>query len=357
MNRAMNSSFRQFGLRGPWGLAAAMRGAKVVSVSSSSYGGSQVTDRLMMVRPSRFGCNPETVGDNVFQQKQQTAMADRIHEAALKEFTDYTGMLKREGMDLTIMEDTLDLPDSVFPNNWISFHSSGGEEGEEDSPTIVVYPMMSLCRRKERNPNTIRMLAEKLGAEVKDYSSYEGEGKFLEGTGSTVLDRVNKITYACLSQRTHPDVLNRFCADFGYSIVPFRAHSKLEDGSLCPIYHTNVMLSVGTSFAVVCLESITDSMERRQVCESLENSGKEIVAISPQQMLAFAGNVLQIRSRTGCDLLAMSTRAFQSLNEGQLQVFRKHSCSVVHGNLDTIEKYSGGGARCMMAEIFPPIKS
>lgn len=314
----------------------------------------------MMVRPGSFGSNPDTLNDNAFQASPQASQSQRVHQAALGEFHTFVNLLKTEGVQVDIMEDTVNGPDAIFPNNWLSFHSFSGAgrvSDETSQPVIVLYPMMSAIRRRERRSDIIHSWVKKLGAVVRDYTKYEKEGMYLEGTGSLVLDRTNAIAYACLSNRTHPDLVNHFCSDFGYDLVSFRAKSKLADGSLGAIYHTNVMMSVGTSFAVVCLDSIADDAQRERVRVSLQDSGKEIVPISLQQMLAFAGNVLQLRASDGHHVLTMSTQAYRSLSRDQLKTFSEHSLSIVHANLETIEMYGGGGARCMQAEVFPPVNN
>lgn len=318
----------------------------------------QLTDRVMMVRPSLFKSNQDTVGDNAFQSHQKSISDQEVHSAAIGEFDAYAKLIEQAGIEVNVVEDSKKLPDAVYPNNWISFHSpvGGGEDGKAKKPVIALFPMMSASRREERRPDIIQSWVHKLGAEIKDYSEYEGSGLYLEGTGSMVLDRTNKIIYACLSRRTNEVLLNKFCQDFESKLISFKAHSTTS-GSLVPIYHTNVMMSIGTSFAIVCVESITDVTERETVCESLTSSGKTIISISEQQMRNFAGNVLQLRSTKGHTVLAMSTQAYRSLTDKQLEAFAEHSCTVVHSKLDTLEKYGGGGARCMIAEVFPPLAS
>lgn len=325
-------------------------GLQVTEVCSRKMS-SHLTDRVMMVRPSLFGSNTETVGDNAFQSALAEASADKVHTAALDEFNAFTGLLEEEGIQVNVVQDTMKLPDAIFPNNWISFHSppAGGHR-----PVIALYPMMSPLRRMERNPDVVQRWVGELGADVRDYCPYENEGKFLEGTGSLVLDREHSVAYACLSQRTNPELLDYFCKDFEFKLVSFRANSIIA-GTSSPIYHTNVMMSVGATFTMVCLESITDIAERRDVCDSLAGTGKEIISLSMQQMLSFAGNVLQLKSPQGHTLLVMSTRAYQSLTQEQLSILDQHACAVVHGDLKTIETYSGGGARCMIAEVFPSL--
>lgn len=316
----------------------------------------QLTNRVMMIRPGLFRSNQDTLSDNAFQSDSQAMSDQEVHTAALKEFDSYAELIKQEGIQVNIEQDTKELPDAVFPD-WISFHSppaGSGEDDEAKKPVIVIHPMMSVARREERSPDIVQSWVEKLGAVVKDYSKYERDGLYLEGTGSMVLDRTNRIVYACLSQRTDKSLLKQFCTDFESELVSFRAYSTLK-GSPLPIYHTCVMMCVGTTFAVVCVDSIMDTTERELVCETLRKSGKSIIPISEEQMWSCAGNVLQLQSTKGHSVVAMSTRAYKSLTAEQLEAFSKHSCSVVHSSLNTLEKYSGGGARCMIAEVFPPL--
>ena len=307
-----------------------------------------------MVRPEAFSRNIETAVDNSFQfTPQPSTTSNEIQETALREFDELVKKLRIAGIHVDVAKDTVKMPDAVYPNNWISFHNPT----EWDiTPTITVYPMKAPSRRKERRKDIIQKYSDMLGAKVKDYSSYEAEELFLEGTGSMILDRINNTVYACISQRTHSDLLLEYCRDTNSSLVSFTANSKLQDGSLSPVYHTNVMMSIGRSFAVVCLESITDKIERNNVLKDIMKSGREILPISLKQMTNFAGNILQLRTSAGEEVVVMSTRAYQSFTKEQLQVFSKHSSSVVHSDLDIIEKYGGGGARCMIAEVFPPLK-
>lgn len=324
----------------------------------SSQEQAQVTDRVMMVRPSLFASNQDTLADNAFQQSApHEGGQSMVHATALAEFDAFSDVLKREGVQVNIVQDTLRLPDAIFPNNWISFHQGPTNGGEAKKPTVILYPMMSIARRQERRADIVQQWRQTLGAELKDYRTHEEAGQFLEGTGSMVLDRVNRIVYACLSQRTNETLLRRFCDDFSHELVAFRAFSDTRDSSRAPIYHTNVMMSVGTTFALVCTESIADAAERRLVCDALAKSGKTVIPISVEQMLNFAGNVLQLRSGNGRMMLAMSTRAYRSLSEEQLEALSQHSCVPVHSGLETIETYGGGGARCMIAEVFPPLNS
>ena len=316
---------------------------------------SQITNRVMMVRPGLFRSNPCTMADNAFQSEQKSASVEEIHSAALREFDAYAERIRQQGILVDVVEDTLKVPDAVFPNNWVSFHSL--DPGGANKPVIALYPMMSLPRRKERRLDVVQRLVQQLGAEIKDYSKYENDGLYLEGTGSMVIDRTNNIVYASLSPRTSETLLKQFCNDFNCKLVSFRALAANADGVPLPIYHTNVMMSVGTTFAVVCTDSITDITEREVVCESLSQSGKVVIPISKAQMSKFAGNMLQLQSTRGHSVIAMSTQAYESLTDKQLALFDEHCCSVVHSDLSTVEKYSGGSARCMLAEVFPPLKT
>jgi hypothetical protein len=242
-----------------------------------------------------------------------------------------------------------DTPDSVFPNNWISFHENG---------TVVLYPMWAPNRRPERRQEILTALRENHGYWIKkvvDYSPYENEGKFLEGTGSLVLDRVHRIAYACLSPRTHSDLVQKFCDDFGYRPVVFHAYQQLHD-TAHEIYHTNVMMNVGENIAVICADTIRDRKEREEVLKSLSETGKEIVLITEEQNKHFAGNMLQLNSIHGGEskkVLVMSSQAYHSLTHEQIRQIEELT-TILHTPLDTIETCGGGSARCMMAEIFLP---
>lgn len=301
----------------------------------------QTTDRVLMITSSAFCFNAQTAMDNKFQKRSEGLSAAEIIQRATREFDGLVQALTSRGIQVTAEEDTLlKSGDAVFPNNWISFH-----EG-----TIVLYPMMAESRRAERRKDIVERWKERLGARVLDYTSFELEGKFLEGTGSLVLDRANRIAYACKSQRTHVNLVEKFCQDLGYSPELFDA--VMANGN--PIYHTNVMMSVGDSFVIVCLESIGDSDEKSQVVARLEATNKEIINISLNQVDEFAGNTLQLRNDRGENFLVMSTRALKSFSDHQLAVINKHcNGGVIHAPLDTIEMIGGGGARCMLAEVFP----
>lgn len=303
----------------------------------------QTTSYLLMIRPAQFTFNAETAVNNAFQSASDT----NAQEAALKEFNDFVDLLQQNDIDVTVIADTKEphTPDSIFPNNWISFHDDG---------QIVLYPMYASNRRLERKPHVIEQLKAKFRIKDQvDLSSYEKKNIFLEGTGSMVLDRENKIAYACLSQRTDLNVLKDFCAKLGYTPVSFIA----TDAKGYPIYHTNVMMCVADQFVVICLDSLKDNRERKEIMIAIEKSGKEIIDITLDQMSHFAGNMLQVENDKGRKFLVMSSQAYHSLSQDQLLKIERYN-SIIHSPLDTIERNGGGSARCMMAEVFlPTIKS
>ncbi len=306
----------------------------------------QTTSHILMIRPVRFGFNEQTAESNAFQNAGAAAqLKDTAQQRALEEFNQMVNCLREVGVDVIVVDDTPEphTPDSVFPNNWVSFHQDG---------TVCLYPMQAENRRLERSLQVIEDLEKRFFIEnVIDFTNYESTGKFLEGTGSMVLDRVNKIAYACLSPRTNPDVLNDFAEKLGYRIVSFHA----TDNQGKEIYHTNVVMSVGDSFAVVCLECIRNEKERFHVRNALERSGKEVIAITMKQLNHFAGNMLQVINQRGERLLVMSSQAYASLSPAQIRTLEKYA-RLVQSGLDTIETNGGGSARCMMAEIFLPLR-
>lgn len=297
----------------------------------------QCCEHLLLIRPVNFGFNAETAVNNSFQVNS----TGNVQQKALIEFDGLVSLLAENKLSLTVIADTEipHTPDSIFPNNWISFHEDG---------TVIIYPMFAANRRLEKKPHILDKLKEIFHiTAVKDLSRYETENLFLEGTGSMVLDRENRIAYASLSPRTDKHILDEFCSMAGYTPCSFTS----MDNSGNPIYHTNVMMCVAANFAVICLEAIRDEQERLMVSGSLTGSGKEIIGISLQQMNAFAGNMLQVKNSDGELLLVMSSQAFGSLNKTQVSKLEKFS-RIIHTPLDTIESYGGGSARCMMAEIF-----
>jgi hypothetical protein len=298
---------------------------------------SQVTKQILMIRPVDFKFNTQTASNNKFQEE---SAGGNVQQLALEEFDQFAEVLKDNGVELTIIQDTLqpETPDSIFPNNWISLHHNGG---------VFLYPMFSENRRLERREDIVDTIKKNFKVNyVKDLSAYEEEGLYLEGTGSMVLDRENQIAYACISLRTDLKVLDAFCSKAGYSAVTFRA----VDDQDFPIYHTNVMMCVGDQFAVVCMESISDADERKQLVKNLHSTGKEIIEISFDQMNHFAGNMLQLKNKEGQMLLVMSEQAYLALSKKQINALEKYS-KLIYSPLYTIEKNGGGSARCMLAEI------
>jgi Uncharacterized protein conserved in bacteria containing a pentein-type domain len=296
-----------------------------------------------MIRPVHFGFNAETAVNNAFQVAGADAAAQ---EKAEREFDEFVHLLRRNGVNVLVVNDTPEphTPDSIFPNNWISFHDEGA---------AVLYPMFAANRRAERKPQVLEALKEQFNIkETIDLSDYENKDLFLEGTGSMVLDRDHKIAYACLSPRTHKEVLNEFCKKMQYKPILFTA----IDASGKPVYHTNVMMCVADRYAVICLESIASQPERELVAATLHQSGKELIDISMEQMNRFAGNMLQVQNNKGEKILVMSGQAYASLTEKQLNKLSSLN-RIVHAPLNTIETNGGGSARCMMAEIFLEIKN
>lgn len=306
----------------------------------------QSTQTVLMVRPASFSNNKQTADTNYFQQ-QDTAKVIGLNARAQREFDDLVSKLKGVGVHVIVVDDTteIDTPDAVFPNNWISFHENGD---------TVLYPMCAENRRSERRDDVYDIL-EKEGFEVQDimdYTEAEEDGYFLEGTGSMVLDRVNQKAYATLSPRTDEELFIEFCEDFEYTPVIFEAYQTVGKNREL-IYHTNVMMSIGTDFAVICLESIDDKKERKMVSENLKEDGKEIIAITENQMRAFAGNILEVQGTGNKPYIVMSSVAYASFTAKQIAQLEKYG-TIIHSDLSTIETHGGGGARCMLAEVFLP---
>ncbi len=306
----------------------------------------QITDSILMIRPVAFRMNEETAVNNYFQEDLNLTGAS-INTKAQKEFDVFANKLKAVGVNVIVIDDVLenDTPDSIFPNNWISFHKNGD---------VVLYPMFADNRRRERREDVFTIL-ENNGFKINniiDYTAAEESQLFLEGTGSLLLDRVNNIVYCALSDRAHEDLIIEFCEDFEYTPVIFTANQTVNNQRL-PIYHTNVMMALAESFAVICLDAIDDSKERKNVIKLLKQSGKEILNITEQQMHQFAGNMLQLCNTEGKKFMAMSTAAHESLDAKQLQFIERH-CEILSSDLTTIETCGGGSARCMMAEVFLP---
>ncbi len=303
----------------------------------------QTTHAILLVSPTSFGFNPETAMSNVFQHDLHLEKK-LIQQKAQKEWEEVCAMLSLEGIDIITINDTETpiKPDAIFPNNWITTHN-GGE--------IVLYPLLAHNRRIEKRSGIVDELKKMyFVSKVIDLSFFEEEDQFLEGTGSMVLDRKNKIIYACLSARTHVEPLTHLAKLLGYKTVTFHAFDREK-----PIYHTNVLMSVGEKWACVCLDAIPDKAEREKVEKSLLKTGKEIIPLTYNQLEAFAGNTLELQSKTGVSKIIMSKATKTSLNPKQLKAFSKYGniCSV---DIPIIEQVGGGGIRCLIAEIFLPSK-
>jgi hypothetical protein len=298
-----------------------------------------------MIRPVSFGFNEQTAESNAFQNR--SAEEQNIQEQALAEFDAFADELKVNGIDVIIANDTPEphTPDSIFPNNWVSFHENGN---------IFLYPMQAENRRLERDLNMLKKgtFNKFVVSDIKDLSAYENTGEYLEGTGSIVLDRENKIAYAGLSPRTHPDVIKAFSAESGYTSILF--HATDQNGKA--IYHTNVMMCMGDEFVVICLDAVTDFNEKSLLLASFEQSNKQVIEISQEQLNEFAGNMLELMNDKGERLLIMSARALASLEPEQVKSLEKY-CKIVSSKLDTIETIGGGSARCMIAEVYLPLRN
>jgi hypothetical protein len=295
-----------------------------------------------MIRPVNFGFNAETAVNNAFQVAGKEAAAQ---EKAQKEFDGFVRLLRQNGVDVTVVNDTPEpyTPDSIFPNNWVSFHNDG---------TIILYPMFAVNRRQERKPQVIQQIGDRFDIRhTVDLTTYEPQDKFLEGTGSMVLDRDKKIAYACISPRTDKTILSDFAKKMNYRPVAFTAVD--EKGRA--IYHTNVMMCVADRYVVICLDSIADASEREMVVAVIKESGKEMITITLAQMNRFAGNMLQVENVKGEKLLVMSSQAFMALSAHQVKKLELYN-RILYASLDTIETNGGGSARCMMAEVFLPVK-
>ncbi len=306
----------------------------------------QTTNTILMVRPVAFRKNEQTAINNYFQEDLNAKNVE-INAKAQQEFDALVTTLRSAGIQILILNDDLieDTPDSIFPNNWVSTHANGD---------VAVYPMFAENRRKERR-DAFFILLENHGFKINniiDYTDAEEEGFFLEGTGSIVLDRTNEKAYCALSARADEELFIEFCEDFEYFPVIFNAFQTKDDQRL-PIYHTNVMMCIAEEFCVICLDCIDDKKERKNVVQHLKDSGKEIIAITEEQLQHFAGNMLQIRNDKGDKLLIMSHDAHQSLTSDQVKTIEKYNM-IISSDLSTIETCGGGSARCMMAEIFLP---
>lgn len=305
----------------------------------------QITDTVLMIRPVRFRTNEETIVNNYFQ-KGINITQEEINRKAQQEFDMLVQKLKEVGVHVIQVEDIYeqDTPDSIFPNNWISFHNNGD---------VAIYPMFAENRRRERREDILDIV-EEAGFEIEnvfDYTEAEDEGIFLEGTGAMVLDRIHRKAYCALSPRASEELFIEFCEDFEYTPVIFRTFQK-TDGELKPIYHTNVMMALGSTFAIVCLDTIEDKKERKNVLNHLKEDKKEIITISREQVDYYAGNMLEVKGKEH-SYLVMSQTAYESLTPQQIEAIERHT-QILYSDLSTIEICGGGSARCMLAEVFLP---
>ena len=307
----------------------------------------QTTNSILMIRPVAFRMNEQTAVNNYYQKVLDGLIPATVNAKAQQEFDTFVEKLRAVGVDVTVVDDTLEpsTPDSVFPNNWISLHQNGD---------VALYPMFAENRRQERREEILDMLEDKgfVIHNIVDYTSAEEDGFFLEGTGSLLLDRANSKAYCALSPRADEELFIEFCEDFDYAPVIFEAFQTVN-GERKLIYHTNVMMCLGETFAVICTDCIDDKKERKMVLDNLKENGKEIIIITEAQMNNFAGNMLEIRGTNDKRYLVMSASAHQSLTEKQVVQLEKHA-EILSSSLDTIEACGGGSARCMMAEIFLP---
>jgi len=302
---------------------------------------SKIASTILMVRPASFGYNEETAANNVFQTSVQTLTPQEIQEKALKEFDDFVAALRKNNIEVIVVDDTIlpKKPDAIFPNNWFCTLDDG---------TVAVFPMFAPNRRIEKRNDLLDSLAAKYNVQdMHDWSEYEGQNIFLEGTGSMIIDQENKIIYACLSPRTDETLLRRFSTAHGHKVVLF--HAQDENGT--DIYHTNVVMHLGEDYAVICLESVRNETERKAVSQSLITTGHEIILITLQQVHAYAGNMLQVKNKLGKKFTILSISAFASLTKQQKQILEMHT-QLLRVDISTIETIGGGSVRCMMAEIF-----
>jgi len=302
-----------------------------------------LTDTVLMIRPAQFNYNVETAATNAFQKTLDKEDIGKVAAKATAEFDAFVEKMKIAGINVLVFDDTLEpvKTDAVFPNNWITTHLNG---------TIALYPMCHESRRSERRQDIVETLKTQFKFNVvEDFSYFEIANQFLEGTGSLVLDRENKLMYACLSPRTDNEVLETVAAKLGYQPIAFSSVDKQGKA----IYHTNVMMSMGDTFVVICLESIQNDEEKTKLLNYFADTGKELINISYSQMEQMAGNMIQLKNRNGENIQVMSEQAFHCLNDTQMTQFLMNN-QIVYSKLTVIEKYGGGSARCMIAEIFYP---
>ena len=307
----------------------------------------QITNTILMVRPTSFRANEQTAVNNHYQKEMDHVAQATLQVKAREEFDAFVEKLKSIGVNVIVFEakDGLDTPDAHFPNNWISFHENG---------VVGLYPMFAENRRAERREEVLYQLEDE-GFKIDhiiDYRTAEDENLFLEGTGALLLDRVNRKAYCALSERASEELFIEFCEDFEYTPVIFTANQTV-DGKRTPIYHTNVMMCLGETFAVICLSCIDDKKERKNVIKHLKEDGKEIIDINEKQVSDFAGNMLQVKGKDDKSYLIMSQSAYDSLTPSQIKTLETHT-NILSSSLNIIEACGGGSARCMMAEVFLP---
>jgi len=309
----------------------------------------QTTNAILMIRPVAFRMNEQTAVNNYYQKVLDGLSPETVNAKAQQEFDAFVQKLRLVGVDVTVVDDTLEpnTPDSIFPNNWISFHETGD---------VVLYPMFAENRRAERREDILDLLEDKgfVVNDIMDYTSAEADNIFLEGTGSLLLDRQNGKAYCALSPRADEELMIEFCEDFEYTPVIFEAFQTVG-GMRKLIYHTNVMMCIGDTFAVICADSIDDKKERKMVLDSLRSDEKDLILITEDQVNNFAGNMLEVKGSEGKRYLVMSSSAYQALTKKQIAQIEQH-VTILHSSLDTIEACGGGSARCMMAEVFLPKK-
>ncbi|MFK7949517.1 MAG: citrulline utilization hydrolase CtlX [Saprospiraceae bacterium] len=301
----------------------------------------QTTSTILMVRPANFGFNAQTAVSNAFQHNDTSLSIKDIKELAVTEFDEFVKKLRSNGISIIVAQDSKSpvKPDAVFCNNWISTHENG---------TMILYPMLTENRRLERQSYVIDLIRNNYNVKrYLDFSEHEDLGQILEGTGSMILDRVNRLVYACLSPRTDSELLNKFCEWAEYEKVVF--HSVDSHGQ--EIYHTNVMMAMGDEFVVICMESIRDKAERKTLLNYFEKTEKTVIDLTMKQIEAFAGNMLQVENKDGKTFLVMSEQAYKSLKQDQIDLIEQFT-TILYAPIYTIEKYGGGSARCMMAEVF-----
>ena len=307
----------------------------------------QTTNSILMIRPVAFRMNEQTAVNNYYQKVIDGLLPATVNAKAQQEFDAFVAKLKSVGVDVIVVEDTLnpDTPDSIFPNNWISFHENGD---------ISLFPMFAENRRLERREDILDILEEKgfIIENIMDYTSAEEDNFFLEGTGSILLDRANGKAYCALSSRADEELFIEFCEDFDLNPIIFEAFQTVN-GERKLIYHTNVMMCIGETYAVICADSIDDKKERKMVIDSLKGDDKEVIYLTEDQVNNFAGNMLEVKGANDRRYLVMSSAAYKSLTKKQIAQLEEH-VTILSSSLDTIEACGGGSARCMMAEIFLP---